>query len=386
MKILPKKYIKVATGLWVWVTNHYQPSYFGIRHGSEETVYQASQFIETGAPGTGFFVRSSSSIAYRNFVNKYRKKIHTNYWQMLCGQEFSFQREAIRVRAALRLLEEDKDKVAYAPLKAKILMSYLDVLEHAREADLGARIIRGIKDKSHKHHKRLTSFQKGVLASYKSQIDKQAVQAYRKMFLIRDYVPEEQYNLFLEVLKSFLGAASSHRIWHVREHSDHTDSRYVPVCFDQGIFDFIQAPMMTPMLRDSHSNVYYIYPDFVLKARSSTQFELFDIRDLTFIYRELPYDMISNMVSHRTKTVHHNKRIHRDYEQFGAGLLLNEESGAVSLEEVNTLEHVRMRVVGELGIHELNLRFYSQDAHSIHEFVRSLKRYKDTLGPNKFVK
>lgn len=386
MNILPKKYVKVATGLWVWVTNHYQPGYFGIRQGSEETVYQASQYLETGSPGTGFYVRNSSSLTYRAFVTKCRKHVQPNYWNMLIGREFSFHRESIRVQTALRILEEDKDKVPYAPLKAKILASYLDVLEHAREADLDARIVRGIKDKSHHHHKHLTSFQKGVLASYKSQIDKQAAHAYRKMFLIRDYVPEEQYNSFKEVLSAFNKAAASHRIWHVREHADRRDGRYVPVYFDQGIFDYIQAPLMTPMLRDSHDNVYYLYPDFVLKARSSTKFDLYDIRELTFIYRELPYDLISNMVSHRTKTVHHHKRNHRDYDQFGSGLLVNEESGAVSVEQMTLSEHVRMRVVGELGIPELGVRFYSQDAHAMHEFVRALKRYKDNLPPSKFVK
>lgn len=386
MNILPKKYIKVATGLWVWVTNHYQPSYFGIRHGSEETVYQASQFLETGTPGTGFYVRSSSSMTYRTFVAKYRKKLNINYWKLLTGREFSFRRESIRVRAALRLLEEDKEKVPFSPLKAKILASYLEVLDHAKEADLDARIIRGIKDKSHYHHKHLTSFQKGVLASYKSQIDKHASAAHRKMFMVRDYVPEEQYHQFEEVLAAFNKAASSHRIWHVREHADHSDRRYVPVFFDQGIFDYIQVPMMTPMMRDSHNNVYYIYPDFVMKVQSSTRFDMYDIRELTFIYREIPYDMISSMVSHRTKGIQHHKRIHRDYEQFGTGLLVNEESGAVSIEQLDSSEHVRMRVVGELSIPQLNLRFYSQDAHSMHDLVRALKRYKEGLGPMRFAK
>lgn len=386
MSILPKKCIKAGTGLWVLVTNHHNPSYFGIRHGSEETMYQASQFLETGSPGTGFYVRSSSSHTYRAYVNKIRKKLRPNYWRLLTGREFSFHRESIRIRAAIRMLEEDKEKVPYAPLKAKILMSYHDVLEYAREADLNERIIRGIKDKSHHHHKRLTSFQKGVLASYKSQIDKLAREAYRKMFLIRDYVPEDQYIQYQDVLSAFSKAATSHRIWHVREHADHSDSRYVPVYFDQGIFDYVQAPMMTPILRDSHGKQYYLYPDFVLKASSSTHFDLFDIRNLTFVYRELPYDMISNMVSHRAKTTHHGKRIHRDYEQFGTGLLVNEEAGAVSVEEVTSSEHVRMRVVGELGIPELNLRFYSQDAHAMHEFVHALKRYKENLQPNKFAK
>lgn len=386
MNILPKKCIKVATGLYVLVTNHYLPSYFGIRHGSEETVYQASQFLETGTPGTGFYVRTSSSISYRNYVTKYRNKLRINYWKLLCGREFSFRRENIRVRAALRMLEEDKDKVPFSPVKAKILASYLEVLEHAREADLDARIIRGIKDKSHHHHKRLTGFQKGVLASYKSNIDKQASAAHRKMFMVRDYVPQEQYQQFEEVLEAFLKAASSHRIWHVREHADHTDSSYVPVYFDQGIFDYIQVPLMTPMMRDSHDNVYYIYPDFVVKAKSSTRFDMYDIRELTFVYREIPYDMISNRVSHRTKSVQHNKRIHRDYEQFGTGLLVNEEAAAVSIDQMDTSEHIRMRVVGELGIPQLNLRFYSQDAHSMHELVRALKHYKEGLGPMRFAK
>ena len=124
MKILPKKRMTVAKGLKVWVTNHYMPTLFGIR-GHYESSYKSGQYVETVAPGTGFFVRNSSSHAYKNYCKAQRLKLVPKYWDMVRGDEFDFDIEMDRANKALRETKNEE--------KARILESYVNVLPLAKE-------------------------------------------------------------------------------------------------------------------------------------------------------------------------------------------------------------------------------------------------------------
>ena len=91
MKLLPKSRKKVAKGLSVWVSNHYTPTLFGIR-GKYESSYKSGQYVECGSPGTGFFVRNSSSRTYKAFCQGERAKLTPNYFDLVRGKEFSFDK------------------------------------------------------------------------------------------------------------------------------------------------------------------------------------------------------------------------------------------------------------------------------------------------------
>ena len=82
MKLLPKSRKRVARGLSVWVSNHYCPTLFGIR-GKYESSYKSGQYVESGSPGTGFFVRNSSSRTYKAFCKNERQKLLPTYWDMV---------------------------------------------------------------------------------------------------------------------------------------------------------------------------------------------------------------------------------------------------------------------------------------------------------------
>lgn len=101
MNIFEKKRMTVAKGLTVWVSNHYTPTLFGIR-GHYESSYKSGQYVECGTPGTGFFIRTSSSHSYKNFCNGEKEKLRTSYWDMLKGKEFSFDKEISKANEALR--------------------------------------------------------------------------------------------------------------------------------------------------------------------------------------------------------------------------------------------------------------------------------------------
>ena len=371
MKILPKKRMTVAKGLKVWVTNHYMPTLFGIR-GHYESSYKSGQYVETVAPGTGFFVRNSSSHAYKNYCKAQRLKLVPKYWDMVRGDEFDFDIEMDRANKALRETKNEE--------KARILESYVNVLPLAKEAEMGEKIIQGIKDLGHRRHK-LTSYQSHVISNYKSRIARLGHDVRDIQLSVTKLCDEERYNHFANVVIPFTELAASHRIWHSREAYDKLDSAFEQVYFDMGIFDFIQAPLMTPVMRDSIGQSFYLYPDFLIVSRDSVDFDVYGLQDITFLFREVPYDMISNMVlssyadsPDESSAASSSHRHHRNYDDFGSGLLVSKDT--VANNEMEKESKLRERVVGELFMPEIKTRFYVRDMRALKHFVTALNEYK----------
>ena len=361
----------VAKGLVVKVSNHYTPTLFGIR-GHYESSYKSGQYVECGSPGTGFFIRTSSSRTYKSFCNAEKAKLKTSYWDMVRGKEFSFDKEISVANEALR---ETQDETC-----ARILEAYVNVLPLAKEAEEGERIIAGIKELGHRRHK-LTSYQTHVMSSYKSRIARLGHDVRDIQLSIPKLCSEEQYQKFADVVIAFTQVAASHRIWHSKDSYESLDDAFVQVYFDLGIFDFIQAPLMTPMMRDSEGRYHFLYPDFLVSSSSSTDFQVHPLTQLTFLFREVPYDMISNLVLSsyadidESTTTHHQ---HRNYEQYGSGLLVSKDVAASA--EMESENKMRERVVGEMYIPELKLRYYVREVKSLKHFVNILNKYKEELG------
>ena len=374
MKLLPKYRKTIAKGLTVWVSNHYCPTLFGIR-GHYESSYKSGQYVECGAPVTGFFVRNSASHSYKNFCKEERAKLVPQYKNMVQGKEFSFEKEIERVTKAK---EENTD-----PIRDMILESYLNVLPLAKEAEEAERYVNGIKELSHHRH-HLTSYQSHVMSGIKSKIARLGHDVRDIQLYIPKLCGEELYQQFAEVAKQFTQVASSHRIWSVRENYEGLEAAFTQVYFDLGIFNFIQAPLMTPMMRDAEGRKIFFYPEFVIRAKDSVDFEVFEMKSLTFLFREVPYDMISNMVIDSYYDVDDSSsstRLHRrNYEQFGDGLLVNKDSKALNDMEEET--KIRERVVGELYVPEMKMRYYVRDVKALRTFVHTLNEYKDKLLDN----
>lgn len=361
MKILPKRLMKVADKLWVWVSNYYMPTLFGIR-GKYTTTYRSGTYVETDTPGTGFFARSTSSHMYRDFVSSCNSKLIPNYLRMVMGREFSFPHEMARAKVAMMHSDD--------PVRNQILEGYINVLSMAKEVEKCERIIRGIKDKSHFHSHHLTKYQTGVLTSYKSRVASLAHDVRQVQLYDTSFCSKEEHENFRPVVVAFAHAASSHRIWHVRDYGS-----YPIVYFDMGIFNYIQSELMTPLMRDSNGVIYYIYPRFVIRARRSTDFDVLPLEGLRFLYREVPYDKVSAQLDHGSTRRHRRRHhAHADYETFGSGLFVSEQGGMV--QELSAEESVHVRILGELSIPELNLRFYAQDNVALREFVNAISEYQ----------
>ena len=355
----------------LWVSNHYTPTLFGIR-GKYESSYKSGQYVECGSPGTGFFVRNSSSRTYKAFCKGEREKLIPNYWDMVKGREFSFDKEIARVEA----LQSAGGMNKY---KEMILESYVNVLPMAKEAEEAERIVNAIKEMSHRRH-RLSSYQTHVMSSFKSRVARLGHDVRDIQLNVANMCGEEQMKRFEDVVIAFSQLAACHRIWSVRESYTGLESSFAQVYFDLGIFNFIQAPLMTPMMRDAEGRRYFIYPDFIVRSRDAVDFDVYEMKGLNFLFREVPYDMVSNMVIDsyydHENTQEISTHVHRrSYEQFGDWLLVNKDTKALNeIEEENKL---RERVVGELYVPEMNMRYYVRDFKALKTFVKTLNSYKE---------
>jgi hypothetical protein len=286
MPILPYKKVKVTEGLRVKVSNHFFYTDFGVRD-SGEMRYYGRRYVPSNTPGTGFVERESESHSYHNFVRACLDKEKPNdYLRMLLGKEPSFAREMARVSEALKGCDDEQ--------KRPILECYYNALTTGRAEERLERIVRGIKDKiGHKSNKFLVS----VLSHYKTKISHLESEMRSVEYNIREHCSEETFKAYGEMTDAFTKMAACRRIWHYDEAAK---NKYVQVYFDMGIFDFIRSEYYLPVIRDSRGVHYYILPDSIIVARSSVDFDIVSIKDMTIVCQELsieePVDVLSTQL------------------------------------------------------------------------------------------
>lgn len=367
MPILPKKYVRVSKNVGVWVSNYYQPMAFAVR-GRLETSYKLGQYEEEKTPGTGFFVRPTSSRGYRYFLKHVRAGHKPSWWKMVTGRQFSFATERNLAEAAMAKTTD--------PLRQRILESYANVLALAGEAEYLQRTMRAIKDQS--RFGRLSRYKTSLLSSHKSRILRLEQDARFAQINIGNECDAQKIKQFSRVTEAFAKVAASHRIWHMDESMGGTEAHQV--FFDLGIFDFIQSPLMTPLMRDANDNTYWLYPDYLIAARNSVDFDIHPLSDTPFIYRELPYDQVLESMSPSDYSSYQHRHHHKHHPAVSDpdGNLLNPAGSYGSFSE-SSGDKVRMRVVGELYIPSLHLRFCSQDVVAMRDFVHALNDYRKAI-------
>ena len=365
MNILPKSYHRLSKNLGAWVSNYYQPSQFGIR-GRFVEGYRIGQYVEMDAPGTGFFARNSSSHTYRTFVRMQVKKRKSNYWKLLTGRQFSFDKEMKRATEVMTTTENDGQR--------RILETYVNVLAKAREAEYLARAVTAVKRMVKSGT--LRRYYSSILSSMKSKYARLDHEARSLELSLQDYYGQEALDSFVPVAQAFAKASESHRIWHIDGQGEGSAAHQV--FFDLGIFDYIQSPTLTPLMRDSHGNKYFIYPEHIIVARSTTDFDILSLKDLSFIFRELPYDTVLDMMApneyadYVQRHRHHHHHHPRVSDEKGNLLIPSGDH-----HDDGDSSKVRYRVVGELFIPQLNLRFCSQGIKEMNTFVNVMNEYKE---------
>lgn len=335
----------VADGVRLPVSRHFYYSTFGVR-SRHDNIARTGNYVCSGTPGTGFFIHSSESHSYRRFVNEKRNKLNQNLLTLLLRKEPNFDRELKRVNEAYaKMTDEDR---------TRILSSYQNVLALAKEEELLQRVVRGIKDKmGNRPNKMMVS----ILSHYKSSIATLEHDVKGTQIQSGAGMDEASLAAWEKVVEAFQALVESRRVWSV--YLDGDAQAYEQVFFDMGIFDYIQAPDDTPMMRDHQGMQYYLYPKGLIAARSSVDFDVYHWKDL---------DMQFHVVDITTLAVRPNFNSHHS----GKKKKRHSHTDALSTLYGTT----RAQVVGEITIPKLNLRFFVNHTGPAEDFVKALNAYK----------
>lgn len=342
-KIFGKR-MTVADGLRLPVSRHFYYSTFGVRGRYSTSHNVGGLFICEGKPGTGFFVRNTESHSYRRFVTACRKKNEQNFFTLLLGKEPNFDKEYSLVDKAFASIDDEK--------KRAILSSYQNMLGLAKEEELLQRIVRAVKDKmGHKPNKRLVS----VLTHYKSSIASLERDARSAQMNYANMMNEEQAAEWNKVVETFHLLVESRRVWSV--FSENGIPAYQQVFFDMGIFDYIQSPGDTPVMRDHKGIHYYLYPDGVIKANSSVDFNFIEWKNINVQFTVVD---ISTLGVRPQFNSHKRKKSHSKHT-----------------DALSTLYGTsRQQVVGEIYIPELDIRFFVNHTGPAEDFAKVINDYK----------
>ena len=342
------KRMLVAEGLHLPVSRHFYYSYFGVR-GRYDTVNKTGIYINGDTPGTGFFARETDSHSYRRFIAAVRKGQKQNFWTLLLRKEFDFEREIEKLG---KLIEDGKDTN-----RRTILDQYLNALLLAKEENLLQRVVRAVKDKmGHRPNKTLTS----ILSHYKSRIATLQHEVKSAQININEFMSGEALAEWGHVVEEFGKLVDSRRLWHVEY--DGSRCYYHQVFFDMGIFDFVQSPFDTPVMRDSSGTHYYLYPMGLIKAQSSVDFEMIPIEDLNLEYGVVDLNTLENRPDfYGARKKGKKKGSHRRQ----------------AADPLSTLYGTsRSMVVGQLTISNLNLTFYCNHTGPVQDFVKAFNDFK----------
>lgn len=322
MKLFPYKWVKVADGLYVRLSNHYRYSDFGVRD-SGEMRYTGRRYVADETPGTGFIERESESHSYHQFVRRKLAEQRPSYWKLLLDKEPSFDKA---IAEASKAMVNATDK-----RKRDFLECYVNALTVASKEEYAQRVIRAIKDKMGHRSDR---FMSSVISHYKSKIRQLEHDMYAVQRHVKDRCTEENYEAYCEMVHAFTRVASCRRIWQPNTQK----RRYDQVYFDLGVFDYIRSDTYLPLMRDNLGRRIYFLPDVIIVARSAVDFDVLPLKTLTLVCQELAIvepteDMLSSI------------------------------GDAASMIEIP----------------ELNLNFYFNHYHAIHDFVRAVDKLKSTL-------
>lgn len=343
-KIFGKR-MTVADGLRLPVSRHFFYSTFGVRGRYSSGSHMGGQYVFEDYPGTGFFIRNTESHSYNRFVSACRKKNEQNIFTLLLGKEPSMDKEYKRLDEVFATIDDEK--------KRSILSAYQNVLSLAKEEEVLQRIVRAVKDKmGHKANKRLTS----VLTHYKSSIASLQRDARSAQINYSNIMSAERIADWEKVMEAFHLLVNSRRVWAV--YDENGTPAYKQVFFDMGIFDYIQQPGDTPVMRDQNGQRYYLYPDGIIASRSSVDFDFVEWKDIDVLFNVV--DITSLGVRPQFNSHKHSKKHKGDHTD--------------ALSTLYGTTH--KQVVGELFFPKFNIRFFVNHTGPAEDFAKAIANYK----------
>lgn len=339
--------VRIAENTTVRISPHSTLDTFGVVNSQNHTM-AGGLYVPGKTPGTGFFYHMSDSHSYHAFIKEQRRKERVNFWTWLTGHEFSYDVEMKRVEDAIATCTQNVNR--------QILASYKECLMLAKDYDLNNRVLRALKDQSKR--KRQRSQRRSMLASAMTGVKTEMVNCRRDIKATQLHADrmmnDEALTAWKAVTDTFITMTHSRRIMQMVNNDN--GMTLASVFFDVGIFNFIQVQGYAPMMRDIDGNMYFLYPDFLIVARSSVDFDVYATQNLT--------------IECGTEDV--------DYMDYQSALSVKEGSRSHHYHEASRNQPLigHSRRMGSLSIPQLNVHFLFNHVKSVMAFVDAYNSYK----------
>ncbi len=351
IKYIFTPYYWLNDNLRVPLSRHYFHSTFGVRRRHEFNTVEGLEYVCTGTPGTGFFVHSSDSYGYRNFVNKYVKSTRSSLWNLIRGREPNYTKELERATEMLRLEPDDT--------RRRMLDCYVNSLAIGREAETLQRLEQGVKAVMHNHHSKESI---SIIMQLKSQYSSLQHDMYAAALKPMAYLNEEQQRYWERTVSAFHAFMSSRRLFSIERNTTSASSEYVEVYANMGIFNFIYMPGGTPTIYDGKGISYYFYPQGCIKARNSVDFELIPASEIKIEYS--PVELSTLLGDESGFSLEDLKKGSRRKAKYKALTTL--------------MAYSHRGVMGYFSISRMGLSLLCSNAENIQNFVNALTRREES--------
>lgn len=253
------------------------------------------------------------------------------------------------------------------PIQKEILQSYVSCVELSKKADEKEAIITALQAKLAKKEKAELREQ---LTQYETELLDLQNELEKVQFDADINLSDIDKHQFSKICDSFENLLECQKIWIITssvrntqlKSSASTSVNRKVVTFDMGVFNYIKSAFDIPILRDEGGVTYYIYPQFIIKAISFCDFQVFsketvriDYSNQRFIEDETPPSE-SEIVDYTYQYV-------------------NKNGGPDKRFSYNPRFPVVM--YGKLEISPLNLCFHFSNAKSAKQFADTFNRNQD---------
>lgn len=328
MRLFPYEKVMIAGGRKIWISKHPVLNDFGVRP-SHDHEHIEGRFVCLGSPGTGYFSKDSDSDLYNALVAKDLQALKSGYLKYVRGKEFNYDVELAKVDAAMSHMQSVQ---AHA-----ILESYYNKLRVMIDVDRVYRIMERLK-----YMVKLSPTKDNIspLSHYKSRlhvlIHELRSSSYDMETLFKSESMRKSYEKLVGIFET---TAQSRRVWNMVKGDG--GMRMERVFWDLGVFDYLVSNTGTPLMRDLRGWMYFIFPKHLIVARNSTDFDIYDLQHLTFVYRETTQESLVSAVVNQ--------------------------------------EDLLGRPMGEASIEELGVRWYFMHRSLAFKFVNAMNEYQHEL-------
>ena len=300
-----RKKIKIAPDISLNVIKKGTSASFGMR-GASTNAEKNGIYLNTGVPGTGIYkrkkindgiIKDASSVAFTNtkanadeakagclislslaaiiglfFLNIFVGLIGLSIFCIVIAiTSYSAEKKVKKfVQSKIRLAKTAIEQTTN-PIQKIILQSFVSCVELSKKADEKEAIINALQKKLEKKENIKLREQ---LTKYETELSNLYEELEKIQFDADKNLSDIEKQQFLNLCNSFENLLECQKIWIIKSSNKYaktpasTSINRKAITFDTGVFNYIKSDFDIPMLRDSAGIIYYIYPQFIIKAIS----------------------------------------------------------------------------------------------------------------------